>query len=325
MTTIALIIQPGSTPSSVMSTLDIFSIANRFVEKGRGFRVDLLSTARSPVALSGAVRVETLPLPMSFSGYDAVILPGFFAEDIASLTTQLQSVWEPVIVLLKGMGHGPLLAASCYGTFVLAESGLLDNRLATTTWWMRREFAARYPEVRLDADQALAADGPTLTAGAMTAHVDLSMLVLRRLKGAEIARQVSSIMLVNDARTSQRPFMIPQRRFADPLAQQAADWMAEHLAQDFSARDLAAACHVSYRTLHRRFHAATGQSPLAYLQTLRVEQAKVLLESGRLGLEQIVARIGYTDVPSFRRLFTREVGLSPVQYRRQFRNTGQVG
>lgn len=322
MTAIALIVQPGATPSSVMVTLDIFAIANRFVEGDHRFRIDLLSIEGGMVGLAETVRVETQALPRSFSIYDAVILPGFFAEDAGSLVAQLQSVWKPVIACLRRVGNRPLVAASCYGTFVLAESGLLDRRIATTTWWMQHEFGTRYPAVRLDADQTLAIDGRFITAGAMTAHIDLSMAVLRHLAGVEVARHVGSIMLVNDARTSQRPFMVLQQSFSDPLVQQAADWMAEHLAQDFSAQELAKTCHVSYRTLHRRFSQAAGQSPLEYMQALRVKHAKGLLENGRMSLEQIIARIGYDDASSFRRLFTREVGLSPAQYRRQFRHAG---
>lgn len=316
---IALIVQPGSTPSSVMTSLDMFNVANRFLG-GEHCRLNLFSVTGGPVALAGAVSIETQRMPESLQDFAAVILPGFFAEDVASLDAQLQAAWLPVIARLQGLrGAGaPLLAASCYGTFVLAASGVLDGHRATTTWWLQRDFAARYPRVQLAADLALVDDGPVLTAGAMTAHTELSMQLLRRLLGAEMARNVASIMLVDAAKSSQRPFMMLPHNFADPLAQQAADWLAGRLAGSFSAGKLAAACHVSYRTLHRRFSAAAGMPPLEYLQALRVEAAKRLLESSRLSLERIVAEIGYSDVASFRRLFARQAGLSPAQYRRQF-------
>lgn len=323
MPVLALMVQPGATPSSVMASLDIFRIADRFVSDAGRFQIDLLSAAGGAVALAEAIHVQTQPLPASLRGYDAVILPGFFAADLVSLVGQLQTNWQPVIERLRTAGERPLIGASCYGTFVLAESGLLNGRAATTTWWMRHAFAQRYPKVRLDADRALMADGRWLTAGAMTAHVDLSMQLLRDLAGAEVARGVASIMLVNEARPSQRPFMQPLRQFADPLAQRAADWMALHLSGTFSVCDLAAACHVSYRTLHRRFREAAGLPPLDYLQTLRVERAKTLLEEGHLALEGVVAEVGYADVSSFCRLFAQRVGLSPAQYRRQFRQASR--
>jgi len=321
MSRIALIVEPGATPSSVMTTLDMVNIACRYPEAA-ACRLDLLSTAGGSVRLSPAVSVDTQALPATLADYAAVILPGFFAEDVASLVDQLQTVWPPLIARLRALPPGTLVGASCYGTFTLAESGLLDGRRATTSWWLQAAFRQRYPRVVLDADRALTDDGWLLTAGAMTAHTDLSLHVLRRLYGAALARNVGGIMLVDGARSSQRPFMALPRHFADPLVQQAADWLAGHCAADLSTLDLADALHVSYRTLHRRFQKAAGQAPLAYWQALRVELAKELLESSRLGLAQIVEQVGYSDLSAFRRLFVRSTGLSPAQYRQRFRRPG---
>lgn len=322
MTRIALIVEPGATPSSVMTTLDMVNVASRYPEAA-ACELDLLSATGGDIQLSPAARISTQALPTSLGAYSAVILPGFFATDMESLRAQLQSVWQSVIARLRALPPEILVAASCYGTFVLAESGLLDGSSATTTWWKDGDFRQRYPAVRLDADQALVDGGRCITAGAMTAHTDLTLHVLRRLFGAALARKVGGIMLIDGARTSQRPFMALQQSFDDVLVQQAADWMVERCSEDVSAQDLADALHVSYRTLHRRFNAATGMPTLAYLQALRVEHAKELLESTRLSLEQIVDKIGYSDVSSFRRLFARRAGLSPAQYRQRFRRPAE--
>lgn len=321
MTAIALIVQPGSTPSSVATSLDMVSIAARYPEAA-ACRIDLLSLDGGRVNLSSSLGVETAPLPDSLAAYAALILPGFFADGVESLIAQIESIWQPVVERLPTLPSEAPLAASCYGTFVLAASGLLDGRQATTTWWLRDVFRQRYPRVELDADRAMVDDGRYITGGAMTAHTDLSLHVLRRLFGARLAREVAGIMLVDGARVSQRPFMTLERRFADPLAQAAADWMAARIAQPAASEALASALGVSYRTLHRRFSVAAGMAPLAYLQALRVERAKELLEESRLGIEGIVEQVGYSDVPAFRRLFVREVGVSPAQYRQRFRCPG---
>lgn len=302
-----------------MATLDIFSLAERFVPAPARTRIDLLSSPGGAMPLGAAAQIATSGLPPSLAQYDAVILPGFLAEDGASLARQLHGVWRPVVDRLARLARPPLLAASCHGTFVLAESGLLDGRVATTAWWMRAVFRARYPAVRLDAGLAVAADGPLLTAGAMTAHVDLAMAVLGRLHGDEVARRVGAIMLVNGARSSQQPFIAPPDQFDDPLVARATGWMAQHLAAPFDTSTLARACHVSYRTLHRRFAQATGHGPLEHMQAMRVEHAKRLLERGAPNLEHIVSQVGYSDSASFRNLFRRMTGLSPAEYRRQFR------
>ena len=322
MPSIALLIESGATPSSVTATLDLFRIASRF-DPDAPFRIDRFSVQGGAVALSEALHLQTCPLPDKLAGYDAVIVPGFFAADETDLTRQLASVWQPAISRLNRLGTDSLVAASCYGTFVLAESGRLDGHAATTTWWQEGLFNRRYPEVRLDVAQSLIDDGGVITAGAMTAHTDLSLHVLRRLKGYSLARQVGSVMLVDEARASQRPFMAVQRRFADPLIDSAIAWMECHVTEPFSATDLAEAVHVSYRTLHRQFRTIVGKPPLTYLQAMRVEHAKTLLEQTRKSVEQIAVDVGYHDASSFRRLFTRQTSLSPAQYRRQFRRGTQ--
>ena len=317
MPKIALIVEPGATPSSVMLTLDMHNIASRYPE-AEECGLDVLSVSGGAVRLSPRVSVDTQAMPQRLEGYAAVILPGFFAGDAGALIEQVRTIWPPVIARLRALPRETLVAGSCYGTFVLGESGLLDGLKATTTWWFQDEFRQRYPQVRLDADQAVVDSGRCLTAGAMTAHTDLTLHVLRRLFGAGLARNVGRIMLVDGARTSQRPFMALRKHFDDPLVQQAADWLAVRFAEEVSTLALANALHVSYRTLHRRFLAAAGMPPLAYLQDLRVEQAKEMLENSRMSLEQIVGKVGYSDVSAFRRLFAKRAGLSPAQYRQRF-------
>lgn len=317
MTAIALLVTPGSTPSSVTSTLDMVAIARRH-PAAADCRLDVLSVEGGEIALSPAVHLRTAALPTSLDDYAAIIVSGFFAHDFADITRQLDTVWQAPIQRLAALPPDQLVAASCYGTFVLGESGRLDGRPATTTWWLGDAFQQRYPRVRVDADQTLVDAGPAITAGAMTAHVDLSLHVLRRLFGAALARQVASVMLVDGARHSQRPFKALPQRFADPLVDAAANWMSRHGAKGFTTQDLAAALAVSYRTLHRRFSEGAGMPPLAYLQALRVEHAKELLETTRDSLERIVEAVGYSDTSAFRRLFARQVGLSPADYRQRF-------
>lgn len=319
MTALALLVAPGSTPSSVSSTLDMVAIARRH-PAAADCRLDLLSANGGEIALAPAVRLQTTALPERLDDYAAILVSGFFAADIDDLVRQLASVWQPAIRRLAALPPDRLVAASCYGSFVLAESGRLDGRPATTPWWLADAFRQRYPQVRLDADQALVDAGPAITAGAMTAHVDLSLHVLRRLFGAPLAREVGGIMLIDGARRSQRPFKSLPQRFVDPLVDVAAGWLSRHASQDVSTQELAAALAVSYRTLHRRFVAAAGMAPLAYLQALRIEHARELLETTRDSVERIVETVGYRDSSAFRRLFARQLGLSPAAYRQRYRH-----
>jgi len=313
-----MLLEQGATASSVTTTLDMFRLAQRYQPEA-GYQPFLFSTQGGLVRLTDAVAVETQPLPDNLGGFNAIILPGFFAESLDRIVTQLQTTWRTVISRLQHLPDNTLVAASCYGTFVLAEARLLDGLPATTTWWLAHEFQQRYPSIRLDADKTLVDSGRVVSAGAMTAHTDLSLHVLRRLGGAALARSVSGIMLVDGARKSQRPFMSVQRNYTEPLVQRAIEWMALKLSQPVSIDELADAMHVSDRTLNRRFIEITGLAPLAYLQALKIDRAKELLEGTSGDFEAITAKVGYEDVSSFRRLFKRSTGLSPAQYRRQFK------
>lgn len=206
MPRVALLVEPGATPSSLTVTLDMFRIAGRF-DPADPFQVAGCSSRGGTLPLTSGLSLQTMPLPKTPDGYDAVIIPGLFAVETPDLLAQLGSVWPPAIACLKRSPAVPLVAASCYGTFVMAESGLLDRRAATTTWWQQSLFARRDPHVRLNAGEGLVDDGSVVTAGAMTAHADLSLHLLRRLKGHTLARQVASIMLEDEGRASQQPFM----------------------------------------------------------------------------------------------------------------------
>ncbi len=315
----ALLLEEGATASSVATTLDMFRLAQRFDPRD-GFELRLLSTCGGPVRLTGSVTIETECLPPSLREYGAVILAGFAAESVERIVEGLHTTWQAPIERLRNLSDSTLVAGSCYGTFVMAEAGLLNGKPATTTWWQTREFQQRYPLVRLDSDKTLIDSGQSITAGAMSAHTELSLHVLRRLRGAALARKVSGVMLVDGARVSQRPFMSMPTEFSDPLVQRAIEWMLEHMAQPGSIEALADSIHTSYRTLHRRFLDVTGSTPLAYLQALKIERAKEMLESSSASLESITASVGYEDVSSFRQLFRRITGISPGQYRRQFRH-----
>lgn len=315
---IALLIEEGATASSIATTTDMFRLAQRF-EPREDVTLHLLSTRGGLVRLTGTLAVETDTLPSSLDDYNAVILPGFAAESVKHVEVMLGTVWKQVIMRLRAIPEPTLVAGSCYGTFVMAEAGLLDGKTATTTWWRIGEFQRRYPRVKLDADKALLDSGQAITAGAMSAHTELSLHILRRLRGNAIARKVSSVMLVDGARVSQKPFMSITTEFSDPTVQKAIRWMLDNMARSFSVEEVARAIHTSYRTLHRHFIESTGATPLTYLQSLKIERAKEMLESSSTNLDTITAAVGYEDPSSFSQLFKRITGLSPVQYRRQFR------
>jgi transcriptional regulator GlxA family with amidase domain len=213
---------------------------------------------------------------------------------------------------------GARVAASCIGTFLLAEAGLLDGGEATTTWWLSPLFRQRYPNVRLDEGRMLVISDRVVTAGAAMGHLDLTLWFIRQAS-PELAAVVSRYLLA-DLRSSQAVFVIPNHLAqADPLIQRFERWAREHLKDGFSLQMAADALATSARTLQRRCEAVLGKSPLSYFQDLRVERAQSLLHGSGLDVEAIAAEVGYEDGATLRTLLRERLGRGVRELRAHLR------
>ena len=208
-----------------------------------------------------------------------------------------------------------MLAAVCTGTFVLAESGLLDGRTATTSWWLGPFFRTRYPKVDLDDGRMLIRSGDAVTAGAALAHFDLALWLVRRLSPALAA--VTARYLMIDPRSSQAAYAIPDHlTHADAVVERFDRWVRENLSNGFSLNDASRAIGASPRTLARRLRTVLGKSPLSYFQDLRIERAVHLLQTTGESVERIASEVGYSEAVTLRNLLRRRLGRSASQLRR---------
>ena len=215
---------------------------------------------------------------------------------------------------------GTLLASYCTGSYLLAEAGLLDGRIATTHWSKAADFSRRYPKVELRSHEVLTEQSGILCSGAVTSYLNLAVRLVERLADSRLAMLVAKTLLIDVNRASQASYatLLDEQGHTDALVARAQRQMEATLQQRFRMSDLAAFLAVSERTLHRRFKQAVGDSPVGYLQTLRVEVAKRLLESGEVELDDISQRVGYGDLSTFRQLFKQKTELSPREYQRRF-------
>jgi transcriptional regulator GlxA family with amidase domain len=249
------------------------------------------------------VAADTLPPP------DLVLVPALGAKMPDTLAARLaqRDVAEAVALLQRWARDGTGVGAACTGTFLLAESGLLDGQRATTSWWLAPMFRQRYPRVALDESRMLVNSAGFTTAGAAMAHLDLALGVLRQRSPA-LAALAARYLLV-ESRGSQAGFVIPDHlAHADPLVERFEGWARQRLARGFSLQDAARAVGASERTLARRLHAVLGKTPLSYFQDLRVERALHLLRTGSESVDQIAAQIGYADGVTLRSLLRRRLG-----------------
>jgi len=219
--------------------------------------------------------------------------------------------------------RGAVIATACSGALLLGEAGLLEDQDATTHWAYCDTLQQLYPGVRVHPRQALvtAGEGQRLVmAGGGTSWLDLSLYLIARLFGVEEAMQVARVNVVDWHASGQQPFarLASSRQSEDALVADAQVWIAEHYQAAAPVAAMVARAGIPERSFKRRFARATGMAPLEYVHTLRLEEAKQLLESSALPIEAVATDVGYEDASFFSRLFKRKVGLSPAQYRRRF-------
>ncbi len=218
--------------------------------------------------------------------------------------------------------NGAIVCSVCTGSTLLALTGLLDGEDATTHWAWEGDFRSRFPQVKLRKERVLVPAGEghrIITAGSTTSWHDLLFYLIARVHSLEEARRIAKFFLLQWHADGQLPFasLTVTRQHKDPLIAAAQLWAADNYASMNPVSAMVEQSGLTERSFLRRFRAATGQSPVEYVQTLRIEEAKHLLEATDMLPDDIAGEVGYAETSSFRRLFKRLVGLSPAAYRRR--------
>jgi transcriptional regulator GlxA family with amidase domain len=228
-----------------------------------------------------------------------------------------------VIDWLKGAyNSGSHIVSACTGTFVLAEAGLLDDREATTHWAFVNLLRSEYPRIRVHADRILVAatdDGRIVTSGGAASWMDLALYIVGKFAGPEDAMRLAKIQMFDWHHHGQNPYarLTTRPQNSDRQIQVCQEWLADHYRDPDPVIEMIRQSGLSRRTFGRRFQSATGHAPLDYVQRVRIEEAKQLLETDGRSIERIAYEVGYSDIVSFRRLFKRMVGETPTAYRRR--------
>ena len=217
--------------------------------------------------------------------------------------------------------HGALVGGICSGVAYVAETGLLDGRRATTHWALADAMRERFPRVLWQPERFVTEDGGVLCSGGVYAAIDLSLYLVERFCGSEIALQCARSLLVSMPRASQQMgygIASLSRPHKDDMVRRAEEHLQTHFAESVQLDALARMLAMSPRNLLRRFKAATGQVPGAYQQALRVAAGRSLLERSNETLQEIAEAVGYEDVAFFREVFKRHTSMTPAEYRRRF-------
>ncbi|WP_313606120.1 helix-turn-helix domain-containing protein [Rhizobium sp.] len=237
---------------------------------------------------------------------------------------ETQGRWPEVVDWLRRQhSEGALICSVCTGSLMLAEAGLLDGVEATCHWAAIDQIRVRYPRVQLRPERVLVSSGVEhriVTSGGNASWSDLALYIVARFCGEEEARRTAKLFLFGDRSNGQAPFAARVRppQHDDAAVGAAQLWIADNYRSPNPVAAMTAVSGLAPRTFKRRFETAAGYSPLDYVQSLRIEEAKQMLESSDAGIDTIAGEVGYSEPAAFRRLFKRMTGISPLQYRQRF-------
>jgi transcriptional regulator GlxA family with amidase domain len=318
---IAVLAYGDCMPTQLFGIADVLRIASDIDDSlgsKRGVRLDveLVGLPGRKLVLAGGL---SLRVKRPTGQYDLLIVPGMETRRQQDWATKLTPLAKEVAFIRQTFARGTSVAGVCVGAFLLGEAGLLDGRAATTAWLFADVLAARYPQARLNADAILVEDGAVITSAAVSSAFDLVIHLVKRHLGAEVASATSSVTLLPGQRASQSPYVDATllERELPTFSRGLMQWFEARLTEGFDLEAVASAFHVSGRTLIRRVKSETGKSPLSLLQEARVDESRRLLKATDWSIARVVEAVGYTDVASFTRLFSKLVGETPAKYRRR--------
>jgi AraC family transcriptional activator FtrA len=309
---VGVLMCPQLSLASLGLLMDVFRMANQLPNAHRFELTRVSENGASVPHADGDLRVEGGPALLV--GMDLVVVPSLWTEGDAAVSGNPQ-----LVAALRNLPAHVRVATMCTGTYLLAASGRLDHLQATTHWMLADALQARFPAVQVQAQSNLIAQGNLICSGGSMAGVDACLHAVQLLADKGTAKALSRMLVTHVSSGPQTQYMPPfgWRRHTDREMRQLQSHIEAAFAEPATLEDMARLVHVSVRTLQRRFLAATGLTPMQYLQAVRIERAKALLESERLSVPDVAERVGYQDRVAFGRLFKKAVGVTPAAYRQQ--------
>lgn len=324
MPTIALLATENCMLSSITGPLDLFSIASsEWLKSPEPVDTPLFQTVIVAPLNRDIKTFNGLPLHIDTRFTDNTFYDIIYVPVILGDLQPILNDKETIDWLYQQGRQGACLCSVCAGAFLLAQTGLLNGKRATTHWHLAEDFARQFPEVILQRDKMIVDEGNYITAGGVSAYLDLALYLVARLGSPTLAASLSKLLLIDPSRRLQLPYQscLFKKDHGDTAILAIQEWLDDRIGTPLTIRKIAEKAKLGERTFMRRFKKATGESPLVYLQQLRMEEAKKLLETSRESVEEITWKSGYEDASSFRKLFLKYTGLTPSAYRKKFSQT----
>ncbi|MCL4812313.1 MAG: helix-turn-helix domain-containing protein [Vicinamibacteraceae bacterium] len=321
---VSLVAIPEAAASTLFGIYDVmnaFSLMRLAPADAVPFRVEIVGETPGPVVLASGVSAVAERGVDTMEATDIVIVPSV----VLGPGGWQKGRYPRLVEWVRRMHQrGAVICSACSGIFLLAETGLFDGRDATVHFGYARAFAAAYPAVPIHPERVLLISGAReelVSSGASTTWHDMVMHLIARYAGATAAQEVARLFALQWHHDGLAPYIVFEGRtdHGDADIARAQQWLASHFSVASPVEEAVARSRLAERTFKRRFTSATGLAPIAYVQRLRIEEAKRRLERTDAPVDEISWRVGYEDPAFFRRLFKRLTGLAPGAYRKRFR------
>ena len=322
MKSVVIIVPAGpSVLSSIVGPYKVFNAANQYlIETGKGptgiFDVQLVGLQKETSLYNGLFEIRPQKLIDEVSKADLIVVPAFLSE--AEDALNLNAAYVP---WLKSMyNRGAEIASLCVGAFILASTGLVDGKACTTHWRSAEKFKKLFPKVNLISEKVITDEKGIYSSGGAYSFLNLILYLVEKFGGRETALFCSKLFEVDIDRDNQSHFAIfrGQKDHQDGAVKKAQDYIENNVAEKINIEELADHCAVSKRNFIRRFKNATQNTPIEYIQRVKIEWAKMELESSMDNVSEVMYSVGYSDEKSFRNVFRKVTGLSPLEYKRKY-------
>jgi len=305
--------------SSIVGPYKIFSRANAYWKEKEGrelFRIELVGISKEVDFYEGLFSVKPQRNLSEITKTDLIIIPSLNHNfEQAMKENQLFVDW-----ITKQYKNGAEVASICTGAFLLASSGLLDGKSCSTNWAVEESFRKMFPKVNLQTDKLITDENGIYTNGGAYSFLNLVIYLVEKYFNRQTAIFCSKVLQIEMDRKSQSPFIIfkGQKLHGDEMVKEAQTYIENQFQEKLSIEDLSSHFAVSRRNFDRRFIKATGNTPVEYTQRVKVELAKKAFETGRKTINEVMYEVGYNDVKSFREVFRKITGLTPLEYRNKY-------
>lgn len=316
---ISILVPKGAVLGSIEGPRQVFTEANKFLRSKGKYplgKVQLVGLSKETPAAGGKYTVYPDALVRDIPKTDLIIIPALDG-DMAKVLADNE---EFVPWIIRQYKQGAEVASLCVGAFLLASTGLLKGRKCTTHWTAIHDFRKLFPEVELVEDKIITDEGGIYSSGGAFSYLNLILYLIEKYAGRDVAVFMSKAFQIDIERRSQSPFMIfqGQKEHEDEAIRKAQEYIESNYPEKITVDELADMLALGRRNLERRFKKATANSVVEYLQRVRVEAAKISLETSRENVNEVMYNVGYTDTKAFRTTFKKITGLSPIEYRQKY-------